>query len=68
LREETSTTDREAYHRIERLKGNFYRRFALPDTADSENIIAKSRNGVLEVTIDKKKALQPRRIEVKLAD
>ena len=55
---------REAYKRIERVHGSFYRRFSLPDTADAEGISAKCTNGVLEIVIPKKVAVQPRKIVV----
>jgi HSP20 family protein len=54
-------------HRIERLSGKFYRRFSLPESADAENITAKSSNGILEVAIPKKPVLQSRRITVEAA-
>ncbi len=49
---------------MERVRGNFYRRFTLPDTADAEKVKAKSHNGVLEVVIPKQERVQPRKIEV----
>src|SRR5215208_7488085 len=58
--------EKDNYHRVERVTGSFYRRFTLPDTADAENISAKSVNGVLEVRIPKQARVQPRRIEVQL--
>ncbi len=54
-------------HRIERLSGKFYRRFSLPESADAENITAKSANGILEVAIPKKPLVQSRRITVEAA-
>jgi HSP20 family protein len=54
-------------HRIERLSGKFYRRFSLPESADPENITAKSANGILEVAIAKKPLVQSRRITVEAA-
>ena len=51
-------------HRRERGYGRFYRRFILPDTVDAEGVKATERNGVLAVTIPKKAAAQPRRIQV----
>ena len=51
--------------RTERAAGRFYRRFTLPDTADSEAVSAKGANGVLEVVIPKRESAQPRRIAVK---
>lgn len=50
--------------RVERVYGNFYRRFALPDTADAEHVEARSVHGVLEVTIPKKVQTQPKKIKV----
>jgi HSP20 family protein len=52
------------YKRVERIHGNFYRRFALPDEADAEGINARCNQGVLEVVIPKKQSVQPRRIEI----
>ncbi|RME34289.1 MAG: Hsp20/alpha crystallin family protein, partial [Gammaproteobacteria bacterium] len=53
------------YHRIERARGTFYRRFSLPDTADPERIEAHGKNGVLEIVIPKLEKVQPRKIEVR---
>ena len=50
--------------RAERSHGSFYRRFALPDSANAEGIQATGRNGVLEVSIPKKPETTPRRIQV----
>jgi HSP20 family protein len=56
--------EREAYKRIERTHGSFYRRFGLPDTANAERISASTKNGVLEIVIPKQERLQPRKIMV----
>ncbi|WP_026331435.1 MULTISPECIES: Hsp20/alpha crystallin family protein [unclassified Thioalkalivibrio] len=56
--------EKEGYKRVERMRGTFFRRFSLPDTADAENISARSQNGVLEVRIPKQARVQPRRIEI----
>lgn len=63
-RESSKTDETDDYKRIERSYGSFYRRFSLPDTADAEKINAKSKNGVLEITIPKHEKLQPRKISV----
>ncbi|HKK14121.1 MAG TPA: Hsp20/alpha crystallin family protein [Gammaproteobacteria bacterium] len=64
-REQTEKTEeREGYKRVERVRGSFYRRFSLPDTADAEKVSAKARNGVLEIVIPKHQRVQPRRIAV----
>ena len=57
-------TDEEGYKRIERTHGTFYRRFSLPDTANSDAISAQSKHGVLEIIIPKREAIQPKKIEV----
>ena len=50
--------------RVERSYGSFYRRFALPDSADSEGISASGKHGVLEISIPKKPETTPRRIVI----
>jgi len=55
----------EGYKRVERISGTFYRRFSLPDSADTERIEAKGKDGVLEVILPKQEKVQPRRITVK---
>jgi HSP20 family protein len=52
------------FKRVERSYGSFYRRFSLPDTADSESVSAKSDHGVLEITVAKQEKTQPRKIAV----
>lgn len=56
--------EREGYKRIERVRGTFYRRFSLPDTADAEKISAKGKDGVLEIVIPKHERTKPRKIAV----
>ena len=50
--------------RIERGHGQFYRRFVLPDTADSDKVNATGSHGVLTVTIPKQAKAMPRRIQI----
>ena len=64
-RESETKDEREGYKRVERQHGVFYRRFSLPDTADADKISAKSKNGVLEITIPKQEEVKPRKISVK---
>jgi len=56
--------EREGYKRVERVRGNFFRRFSLPDTANAEAITAKCNDGVLEVVIPKQDKVLPKRIKV----
>ena len=44
--------------------GAFYRRFALPDSADADGISANGKHGVLEISIPKKPETTPRRINI----
>ena len=50
--------------RSERVSGRFYRRFNLPESADSTDISADYRQGVLEISIPKQPEAQPQRIEI----
>ncbi|MEQ1637964.1 MAG: Hsp20/alpha crystallin family protein [Methylococcales bacterium] len=63
-KESEAKTEKEGYKRVERTYGSFYRRFSLPDTANGDAINAKCKNGVLEITIPKREAIQPKRINV----
>ena len=67
IRGERKAEDRienERYSRVERAHGVFYRRFALPESANPDGISASGRNGVLEITIPKRPESTPRRINV----
>lgn len=63
-RENAKKEERQGYKRIERSYGNFFRRFTLPDSADTDKISAKGENGVLTITIPKRAEIQPRKIAV----
>ncbi len=52
------------FKRVERVFGQFQRRFTLPDNVDVDNITATGENGVLSVRIPKQEAVEPRRITV----
>jgi len=56
--------ENEKFTRSERTYGPFYRRFALPESADAEGISATGKFGVLEISIPKKPETTPRRIAV----
>ncbi len=63
-----ATTEQEGYKRVERSYGSFYRRFSLPDTANPDAISARSKHGVLEITIPKREAVQPKKITVAIEE
>ena len=56
--------EQQGYQRIERSHGSFFRRFTLPDSADTDKISAKGENGVLTISIPKREEIQPRKIAV----
>ena len=55
------------YSRIERVRGKFVRTFTLPENVATDQINAKFKDGVLELTIPKIARAEPRRIEVQAA-
>ena len=62
---ETQTKDeKDGYTRTERSYGSFYRRFSLPDTADSENVTASSNQGVLQIKVGKHEVAKPKKITI----
>lgn len=52
------------YHRKECVMGSFERSFRMPDTADSSQVNAKGKNGVLTIQIAKKAAAKPKTIKI----
>lgn len=60
------TENKENYSRTERVQGQFYRRFSLPQNVDEAKIDAKYKHGVLKISIPKKDTVMEKRIEVKL--
>lgn len=65
-RSATTSSESERFSRVERSHGIFYRRFALPDSADPEGIAATGKHGVLEIVIPKRAETKPRRIQVQV--
>jgi HSP20 family protein len=63
-RKSESRESNQRFSRIERSHGVFYRRFALPDSANPDGISASGANGVLEISIPKRPETTPRRITV----
>jgi len=52
------------YYRRERYDGDFRRVITLPDDVDPERVEAKYRNGVLQITVQRREAARPRQITV----
>jgi HSP20 family protein len=65
-RKRTSEAHDGAYHRAERLFGNFIRTFSLPETVDVDHVGADYRDGVLTVTLPRKEDAKPRAVDVRV--
>ncbi|KAK6913052.1 Alpha crystallin/Hsp20 domain [Dillenia turbinata] len=57
----------ETWHRVERDRGPFHRRFRLPENAKVDEVKASMQNGVLLITVAKQeiKKPQPQIVEIK---
>ena len=53
-----------AYYRRERFAGEFRRVVTLPEDVDPERVEARYRDGVLQISVSRKEAAKPRRIEL----
>ena len=61
----TVETHEEAdYYRRERFAGEFRRVITLPDDVDPERVEAKYRDGVLQITVQRRESARPRQITV----
>jgi HSP20 family protein len=52
------------YYRRERYDGEFRRVIALPEDVDPDRVEAKYRDGVLQVTVQRRQEARPRQVEV----
>jgi HSP20 family protein len=58
-------TDENAdYYRRERFEGDFRRVITLPDDVDSDRVEARYRDGVLQITVQRRESARPRQITV----
>lgn len=62
------TEQHQGYTRRERIQGQFYRRFSLPQTADDAKITARYAHGVLEIRIPKREAATEKKIEISVEE
>lgn len=63
-REAEEEKETEAWHARERSYGSFTRAFALPDGVDVDAAAAGLKNGVLTITLPKKAAAKPRKLDL----
>ena len=54
------------YHRVERVYGNFYRSFTLPQHIRQEQIEAEFKDGQLNISIPKSEEAKPKELEIKV--
>jgi HSP20 family protein len=57
--------DNVQFYRQERSSGNFRRVLTLPEDVDADKVEARYRDGVLQITVQRREAVRPRQIEVK---
>ena len=60
-------TEAEGQQRRERPSGRFLRKFNVPATVDQKAIAAEYKDGVLRVTLPKRKEQKARRVEIKVS-
>ncbi|KAG6427530.1 hypothetical protein SASPL_111776 [Salvia splendens] len=60
--------EEERWHRLERPRGSFRRRFHLPENAKSDEVKAAIENGVLILTIPKKEIKKPQVKQIEIVD
>lgn len=56
--------EKRALHINERFSGRFRRVISLPDDIDPNAVNAEYRDGVLQISIKRREAVQPRRIDI----
>lgn len=57
--------DKKKKYVVRESSSSFYRRIALPEQADENNISADMKNGLLKVTVPFKKLPEPKKIAIK---
>jgi HSP20 family protein len=57
---ETSAT----YYRQERFRGAFRRTIGLPEDVDPDQVEAKYRDGIVQITVGRRESTKPRQIEI----
>jgi len=62
--EEKKEEKKDSYYRCERYSGNYRRSLTLTDHCDSDKIKAKFEDGVLNLTIPKKKPVPAKEIKI----
>jgi len=61
---EISTHEKATYYRQERFGGEFRRVFTLPDDVDPDQVEARYRDGILQISVKRREAARPRQIAI----
>jgi HSP20 family protein len=62
------TVKEDNYLRVERAYGAFSRSFSLPNTVNTEAILASYKNGVLKVELPKRAESKPKQVKVNITN
>jgi HSP20 family protein len=57
--------ENEHYHRVETRYGTFSRTMRLPTEVQADKVDATYKDGVLNITLPKSEAVEPKKIEIK---
>lgn len=63
-REEHESKEKKGYIRIERYTGSFSRQIYLPNASDADNASADYENGILTITVPKRKTTNGKQINI----
>jgi len=56
--------DKASYYRHERFSGTFHRTISLGDDVDTQRVEATYRDGIVQITLQRREAAKPRQIEI----
>lgn len=63
-RRQIPSEEKATYYRQERFSGQFHRAISLNDDVDPQRVEAKYRDGIVQITLHRREAAQPRQIEI----
>jgi HSP20 family protein len=52
------------YYRQERFRGGFHRVISLPEDVDPDKVQASYRDGIVQITVQRRESAKPRQIEI----
>lgn len=63
-RRQIPNQERASYYRQERFSGPFHRAISLSDEVDPQRVEATYRDGIVQITLHRREAAQPRQIQI----